>query len=163
MQSVIQCVIAAVFLLGGALGQNQPATKEHDHDLTHRGDQGMGFPQDKTTHHFFLLADGGLIQVTANDGNDKASVDHIRMHLEHISRAFQSGDFNIPGFVHDQIPPGVPTMTKLKGQIGYTYEELARGGRVVIKSKNAEAVAAVHDFLRFQIKEHETGDPLVVK
>ena len=82
------------------------------------------------------------------------------MHLQHIRRAFQSGEFNIPMFVHDQTPPGVPVMTKLKDQIHYKYETVKDGGRVLISSKNPEAISAVHDFLKFQITEHKTGDPL---
>jgi hypothetical protein len=30
----------------------------------------------------------------------------------------------------------------------------------VISSANAEAVTAIHEFLKFQITEHKTGDPL---
>lgn len=133
---------------------------QHDHDLAQRGDQGMGFAQDKTTHHFLLAKDGGAIQVTADSAEDKSSIDQIRRHLEHITHAFQSGDFSIPMFVHNQTPPGVPVMIKLKDQIHYKYEEVAQGGRVTISSKNADAVAAVQQFLRFQIKEHKTGDAL---
>lgn len=142
--------------------QNQ-AAGQHDQDMNHRGDQGMGFSQEKTTHHFLLSKDGGAIQVTANSAEDKASVKQIRMHLQHLSQAFQSGDFNIPMFVHDQTPPGVPVMTKLREQITYKYEEAANGGRVLISSKNPGAVSAVHEFLRFQIKEHKTGDMLEPK
>jgi hypothetical protein len=141
----------------------QHAGKQPDHDMIHRGDQGMGFAQDKTTHHFLLHSDGGAIQVTANSADDKASIDNVRMHLEHIRQAFQSGDFNIPMFVHDQTPPGVPVMINLKDQIQFKYVEIAQGGRVVISSKNPDAVAAVQEFLRFQITEHKTGDPLEVK
>ena len=125
-----------------------------------RGNAGMGFDQEKTTHHFLLSKDGGAIQVTANSAADKDSIEHIRMHLQHIRHAFQSGDFNIPMFVHDQTPPGVPTMKRLKNQITYKYDEIEGGGRVVISSKNAEAVKAVHEFLQFQIREHRTGDPM---
>jgi hypothetical protein len=138
-------------------------TDHAHHDMKERGNQGMGFAQDKTTHHFLLHKDGGAIQVTSNSGNDKASIEHIRTHLGHIRAAFQSGDFNIPGFVHDQTPPGVPAMVKLKDQILYMYEEIAQGGRVIISSKNPEAVEAVQSFLRFQITEHKTGDALEVK
>ncbi len=148
------------FLLAATSAQNQPPAKPHDHDLAHRGAQGMGFDQTTTTHHFLLRSDGGVIQVTANSAGDKSAIDHIRMHLQHIRGAFQAGDFDIPGFVHDQTPPGVPVMIKLKAQIRYQYEEIAQGGRVSISSKNADAVAAVQDFLRFQITEHKTGDPL---
>jgi len=136
---------------------------QHNDDLSHRGDQGMGFAQDKTTHHFLLRKDGGVIQVTANSADDKASTAQIRMHLQHIAQAFQSGDFDIPMFVHDQTPPGVPVMKKLKEDISYKYEETGNGARVVINSANADAVKAVQEFLRFQITEHKTGDALEAK
>jgi hypothetical protein len=131
----------------------------HDHDLDRRGEQGMGFSQKTTTHHFLLKQDGGTIQITANSAEDKAAVEQIRKHLQHISKAFQSGDFNIPMFVHDETPPGVPVMVRMKDQIRYRYEEIENGGRVIISSTQPEAVTAVQDFLRFQITEHRTGDP----
>jgi hypothetical protein len=159
MKRLSFAILALVALTASA----QTDHAQHDHDMEDRGNQGMGFAQDKTTHHFLLRKDGGAIQVTANSGDDKASIEHIRMHLEHIRGAFQSGDFNTPGFVHDQTPPGVPAMIRLKDQIHYRYEEIAQGGRVVISSTNAEALKAVHSFLRFQITEHKTGDPLEVK
>ena len=143
--------------------QHQAAPSQHDQELAQRGNQGMGFDQDKTRHHFILGKDGGAIQVSANSSEDKASIEEIRMHLRHIEHSFRAGDFNIPMFVHDQTPPGVPVMTKLKDQLQYKYEAIENGGRVVISSKNAEAVSAVHDFLRFQITEHKTGDALEVK
>ena len=141
-----------------------PPQDDSKHErMEHRGNQGMGFAQDKITHHFLLRKDGGAIQVTANSASDRESKDAIQMHLHHIAQAFKSGDFNIPMFVHDQTPPGVGTMTKLKDQIHYKYEPAENGGRVVISSANAEAVAAIHEFLKFQITEHKTGDPVEVK
>ena len=155
----------AILALALMVSAQTTATKEDHghHDMEQRGNKGMGFTQDKTTHHFLLNKNGGAIQVTANSGDDKANLNHIRMHLGHIRAAFKSGDFNIPGFVHDQTPPGVPAMVKLKDQIHYTYEDIANGGRVTISSANHEAVEAVHNFLRFQITEHKTGDALEVK
>jgi hypothetical protein len=131
--------------------------------MNERGDQGMGFSQTATTHHFFLKPDGGVIQVDANDAADTASRDQVRMHLGHIARAFQSGDFDIPMFVHDTVPPGVPEMKRLQKDIRYTFEETGSGGRVIISSKNKDAVAAIQDFLRFQIEEHKTGDATEVR
>ena len=163
MRYVNRLMMLFILLAGMAGGQGQTGHHQTDQELTHRGNQGMGFDQDKTTHHFILRKDGGAIQVTANSGQDKSSIDEIRMHLRHIERLFQSGDFNIPMFVHDQTPPGVPAMTRLKDQLEYKYEAMENGGRVVISSTNVEAVSAVHDFLRFQITEHKTGDALEVK
>jgi hypothetical protein len=45
----------------------------------------------------------------------------------------------------------------------FTFEEIDRGARVRIAGTTPQAVAAVHDFLKFQITDHKTGDPLVVK
>ncbi|HYG80347.1 MAG TPA: hypothetical protein VD861_08175, partial [Pyrinomonadaceae bacterium] len=128
--------------------------------MNERGEKGMGFSQSKTTHHFYLTRTGGIIQVEANDPEDTASRDQIRQHLGHIAAMFSKGNFDIPMFVHDQVPPGVPEMRKLKAAISYKYEETRAGGRVVISSDNQQAVSAVRSFLRFQITEHKTGDPL---
>lgn len=54
-------------------------------------------------------------------------------------------------------------MTRLKCEITYRFEPLENGGRVRIATKLAAALEAIHAFLRFQIQEHETGDPLEVK
>ncbi|HKD13482.1 MAG TPA: hypothetical protein VKE71_02960 [Candidatus Angelobacter sp.] len=131
-----------------------------DPSLEQRGNQGMGFDQQKITHHFLLTKDGGVIQVSANSPDDKTSIDQIRMHLEHIAGAFASGDFNIPMFVHDQTPPGVDVMKRLRKKMFYKVQFTDAGGRVLIGTANPKARQAIWDFLRFQIREHKTGDPL---
>jgi hypothetical protein len=127
--------------------------------MNHRGDQGMGFSQEKTTHHFRLSADGGAIEVSVNDPSDVTSRDQIRMHLGHIAKMFERGNFEIPMFVHNKVPDGADVMKKDKATIRYTYEETKQGGRVRINTSNPEALKAVHAFLQFQIAEHQTGDP----
>lgn len=142
-----------------------PMMKKHNHDMAamnERGDQGMGFSQSKTTHHFYLTKKGGVIQVETNDAADTESRDQIRQHLGHIAMMFSEGKFDIPAFVHDQVPPGVPEMRNLKSAISYKFEETERGGRVRISTDDKQAVTAVQSFLRFQITEHKTGDPLEV-
>jgi hypothetical protein len=124
-----------------------------------RGDQAMGFSHEKTTHHFLLRKDGGAIEASANDAADKESRDDIRMHMQHIAHAFASGDFDIPMFIHGHMPPGAREMQRRKAKITYRYEESDGGGRVVIFTEDRRALKAIHDFLRFQIADHETGDP----
>jgi len=52
----------------------------HAHtQVSERGEKGMGFSQTTTTHHFFLSATGGSIQVEANNASDAANRDRIRM------------------------------------------------------------------------------------
>jgi hypothetical protein len=129
-------------------------------EMNTRGDQAMGFSQVKTTHHFLLKRDGGAIEVEANDTADQASRDRIRRHLAHIAQMFAEGDFSAPMFIHAQTPPGAHDMKRLKAEIKYEFEKTERGGRVSIRTNDAKALDAIHDFLRFQIKEHRTGDPL---
>ncbi len=143
-------------------GHKHDQHMDHGAEVDRRGDKAMGFSHAKTTHHFRLYADGGAIEVEANDSKDTASRDQIRQHLAHIAQAFASGDFSIPKEVHDQVPPGASVMSQLKEAISYTVEETGRGSRVRISTKNAEALRAIHEFLRFQINDHRTGDPLEV-
>jgi hypothetical protein len=132
---------------------------QHQADVEKRGDEAMGFPHDKTIHHFLLYSDGGAIEVTANDREDSQNVQAIRSHLKHVATMFSNGDFSMPMFIHDQVPPGIPTMKERRAQISYSFEELAVGGRVRIKTTDPDALKAIHDFLRFQIEVHDTGDP----
>jgi len=124
------------------------------------GEKAMGFSQTATTHHFLLMNDGGAIQMTANDANDTDNRDKIREHLKMIAQQFKNGIFTTPFAVHGQVPAGVPEMDKLKDKIDYSYEEVENGARVRIVTADLKALAAIHDFLRFQITEHKTGDPL---
>ena len=127
--------------------------------MKERGDKGMGFSQDKTTHHFRLTRDGGMIEVSTNDPNDTTTREQVRTHLEHLAKMFEQGNFDIPMFVHGETPAGVDLMTKDKSTIRYSYDETQEGGRVRIATSNPNALKAVHEFLRFQITEHRTGDP----
>lgn len=144
-------------------GAMKAQSKEHQHQVNENGDKAMGFSHQKTTHHFILQDQGGAIQVDANSKDDKATRDQIQNHLGHIAKMFAAGDFNTPMLVHSVMPPGTATMTKLKADIKYTYEASDAGGRVVISTGNKEAKAAIHEFLRFQIKDHATGDPLTIR
>jgi len=132
-------------------------------EVDQRGDRGMGFSHALTGHHFYLFPDGGAIEVESNSPDDKVSQTAIRQHLQNIAGMFAKGDFSLPMFIHDTVPPGVDVMKRFKDQISYTAENTAKGAEVRITTKNPEVLAAVHEFLRFQIKDHRTGDPQVVR
>ena len=138
-------------------GEDAPSC--HHAEVDARGDEVMGFDHAKTTHHFLLTASGGVIDVSANDPADTASRDAIRSHLAHIARMFAEGNFEAPMLIHGRVPPGVPEMKRDGKDIRWTYEDTPAGGRVVAATKNVSALSAIHDFLRFQIEDHRTGDP----
>ena len=138
----------------------QAKSEEHHEGVNERGavDAGMGLSQTATTRHFILTANGGVIQVTANDAADKQSIEQVKMHFQHIGQAFANGDFAVPHFVHETSVPGVKTMKRPKKQISYIPENLDNGARLKIETKSPEALRAIHEFLRFQIADHRTGD-----
>lgn len=145
--------------------EKKAAATNHDHDLAamnKRGDdaRGMGFSQTATTHHFLLQKSGGAIQVEVNDTKDSASLDAVRRHLQNIAASFAKGDFSIPNFVHGEDPAGVIDLKRLGKAVQYRYQETPQGARVLLTAKSADALKAVHSFLRYQIYEHRTGNPL---
>src|SRR5258705_2980035 len=73
--------------------KDTPMTHEATQEMNQRGDKVMGFDHTKTTHHFLLRDDGGVIQVEANEVNDKESSEQIRRHLRHITMMFSDGNF----------------------------------------------------------------------
>lgn len=160
----LSVALSVAFSCAGVTAQSRSAPPAQDHDaIVHKnGDMVMGFSQDKATHHFRLYADGGAIEVTANDAKDTDTRDTIRTHLGHIAHMFADGNFQAPMLIHGQVPPGVPTLQRLKSEVTYRYEDMPGGGRVVIVTANDEALKAAHEFLRFQISDHKTGDVVTI-
>ncbi len=131
--------------------------------VNQHGDHVMGFSHEKTTHHFELHYDGGVIDVRANDVKDTESRDQIRAHFHHIAQMFAAGNFNAPMLVHSTTVPGTETMSRLKDQLHWDLQEMPRGARLVITADNKTALDAVHEFLRFQIEDHKTGDCTAIR
>jgi len=155
-------ILILLVFTSGAQAQQKMAHEDPSHghcEMMKRGEKGMGFSQQTTTHHLRFLTDGGAIEIGTNDPKDTAGRDQIRQHLSHIAKMFSEGNFEIPMFIHDKTPPGVPTMTELRDQIHYDFEPMDSGGRVRIRTTSPQALQAVYEFLRFQITEHQTGDP----
>ncbi len=166
--SLVLAPVLFFFVSGPAEAQDPATCPMHDahmhaSDVDRRGDTVMGFEHTKTTHHFRLTTDGGEIDVAANDPNDLASREAIRSHLKTVAREFSAGDFSMPLAVHGQTPPGVEAMKGGAGAIRYEYEETESGARVRIVSADAALREAVHEFLRFQIEDHRTGDSVEVR
>jgi aminoglycoside/choline kinase family phosphotransferase len=139
-----------------------PHHADHQKQLEQRGDQVMGFEHKRTVHHFVLNPDGGIIRAEAVNPKDAESIENIRKHFVEIAALFSKGDFHKPELVHDRMPSGVPVMQRLKNEITFSIHEITKGSEVRIHTKNQEALKAIHDFLRFQIEDHKTGDPLTL-
>jgi hypothetical protein len=178
MQSRYREIITAAFIIGaatvgtraqhpamppGMTHEEHLAQMEKDAELKMRGADTMGFDQDKTAHHFRLYKTGGAIEVVSDDPADGVLRAQIRTHLKAIAEEFAAGDFGKPLATHGEVPPGVRTMQERRNALTFKYEELPGGARVQVTASDATTLEAVHEFLRYQIREHKTGDPLTVK
>jgi hypothetical protein len=146
----------------GMTHEEHQAQMQKDAELKKRGAVAMGFDQNTTTHHFRLDDRGGAIEVTANDAGDRATADQVRSHLKEIAAEFARGDFSKPFATHAETPPGVATLQQRRDALAFSFESLPSGGRVRITTSDAAVKLAVHEFLRYQIREHATGDSLEV-
>lgn len=163
MTSFTALLVATLSLAVAGQQAAPPQQSAHDHaQMNHRGAQVMGFDQDKTTHHFLLFEDGGAIDVSVKDAADKKNLDAIRAHLPHIAMKFGEGDFAAPALVHATNVPGTKELAELKAKLTWKYVETAKGGRVDIVTTDPAALSAVHAFLKYQIEDHQTGDPVMV-
>ena len=125
--------------------------------MQQRGKMAMGVDQTTSTHTFDALSDGGRIELL-RDVNDSLGIAQIRAHLRLIQHAFQAGDFSTPEFVHMQTMPGTQVMAKKRDVIVYRYNDLPRGGEVVMHTNDGEALAAIHQFMGAQrMGHHATG------
>jgi hypothetical protein len=159
---LLACLWITLPICASAQQASPPAEPTRLDGVAQRGDHVMGFSHEASTHHFRLLKDGGEILVEANDPNDKAGIEQIRIHLSHLVNMFSDGNFNAPALIHDTNPPGVATMTRLKSDIRYTVTETDRGAKIRILTSSPETTDAVHAFLLFQIIDHKTGDSPVI-
>lgn len=122
-----------------------------------RGQRAMGVDQYTSRHRFEPLPDGGRITLT-RDSADTAGGARIRAHMQEIAASFQQGNFDLPGFVHDREVPGTAAMRVHRVNITYTADSAPGGGQLRIRSRDSVAVAAIHEFLAFQRRDHRSGD-----
>lgn len=122
--------------------------------MQERGRTVMGVDQYTSAHVFEDLPDGGRIVLERESAADTGAVATVRLHMRDIAAAFRAGDFTKPFQVHAQIVPGTAVMSAHRTAISYDVIDRPRGGEVRIRSKNAAAVTAIHEFLAFQRSGH---------
>jgi hypothetical protein len=124
--------------------------------MQERGRKAMGVDQYTSTHRFDARPTGGRIELV-RDASDSAGVAQIRSHIREIARAFASGDFSTPEYVHGHAVPGTKVMRDKRSVITYEPRDLPGGAELLIGTKDPEALAAIHEFLAFQRREHRAG------
>lgn len=152
---LLACLVMAC---GRARTESPPSSADSAFTaLQERGAIAMGVNQYTSSHVFESLPDGGRI-VLQRDSVDSAGTATIREHMRDIARRFSAGDFSIPGMVHAMEVPGTAAMTARRSSIRYSADTLPRGAQVRILTRDPTALAAVHEFLEFQRRDHRTKD-----
>ena len=154
MSSRLNSVIAVLLLV-------LHAARASAQDTTYAGVQArcraaMGVDQYSSTHRFDALPDGGRIELQ-RDSADSAGVATIRAHMRAIAKAFGSGDFTTPEFVHMRMVPGADVMAARRAHITYEPRDLPRGAELRIRTTDPDAIAAIHRFMAFQRSDHHAG------
>jgi hypothetical protein len=124
--------------------------------MQERGKTAMGVDQYTSTHHFDSLVDGGRIALE-RDVDDSAGVAQIRSHIREIARTFKAGDFSTPAMVHMRDVPGTAVMAARRDVITYEARDLPRGAELRIRTRDADALRAIHEFMAFQRSEHHAA------
>ena len=116
----------------------------------------MGVDQYSSSHTFDVTPDGGRVSLE-RDSADSVGIAQIRAHMRLIQHAFEAGDFSTPAFVHSRAMPGTGVMAARRSVISYTYQDLPRGGAVVITTQDSVARAAIREFMMAQRGDHHSG------
>ena len=160
LRLVIGCLVSApVCSLAQSTGKRPVKPASHDSAyaaMQARGKQAMGVDQYTSTHTFDAQEDGGRINLV-RDTDDSVGVAQIRAHIRAIAKAFSTGDFSTPEFVHMSDVPGTRVMRDKRAVITYEARDLPRGAELRIRTKDPEALRAIHDFMAYQRSEHHAG------
>jgi hypothetical protein len=118
------------------------------------------FDKTRTKLHFELLPNGGAIDLTAKSPPNAKTEEELQALAQYISASLASGNFALQIFVEPVAPPNLPQLTKHKDDFAYQIEKVANTTRIRIATTDMVALQALHDFLRFEIVAHKTGDSM---
>jgi DNA replication protein DnaD len=123
-------------------------------EIIERGDIAMGFNQNKITHHFVAMPDGGKIIITALNSTDRQTINQIKNHIPDIQKEFSEGNFTKPFFIHAQEVPRAEIMSEKKDLVKYSIQETNNGSSLLLSTNDKELVDAIKYFMQFQTRQH---------
>lgn len=156
--------VVALVVTAGAIAQTEMASVQTPRaEALSRNSQLLGFDLTKTNQHFYLYKNGGAIDISAKNVDDVGSIAAVRRYLEKQEKLFAKGDVELQKQVYTQLPQSLLTMRKLKDEISFSYTATDEGGALRMFTINKDARQAIHDYLKSQIVDNQTGDPTNVQ
>jgi hypothetical protein len=143
-----------------SLAAAQALTTANPPEVDSRFTKVLGTDVAKIAQHYYLVKNGGVIELTAKDPNDAATVKAIQKYLDTQKELYEKGKNESEAEVHGKVPDGLPGLRKLRNEITFYSGKTDDGGVLRMFTTNEQARQAVYDFIKFQIGEHQTGDAL---
>ena len=156
--SMIFCVLIWV-----SLASAQALTPGAAAELNLRFSKTLGTSVDKVAQHYYLVKNGGVIELTAKDPNDTATIKAIQKYLDTQKELFEKGKNESEAEVHGKVPDGSPILKKMRNDINFYSGKTDDGGVLRMFTVNEQARQAVYHFMKFEIGEHQTGDALTAE
>jgi hypothetical protein len=122
--------------------------------MRHRAAEVMPFDLNVTTHTFTKISQGGVQQVVANSGSDRADIDLIRGHLRQLASRFANGEFSDPATIHGADMPGLTALEAAGGRLTVTYAEIPRGATITYTSTDQDLINTIHTWFDAQTHDH---------
>ncbi len=134
------------------------AAQPSEIDVNARFSKAMGTDVNKVVQHYYLVKNGGVIEFTAKDPNDTVSIAAIQKYLDLQRDQLEKGKVDVDADVHGKIPDGLLVVKRMRGEITFYTVKSDNGAVLRMFSVNEQARQAIHEFMKFQITEHKTGD-----
>ncbi len=150
--------ILVAFLVLGALASAQAAPQDPMDALNARFSRVLGVSVEKVVLHFYLVKNGGVIDLTAKDPKDSITVNAIQKYLQNQKELWEKGKESAVTHIHERPPEAAATMRKLRNDITFYTAKTDAGAVLRMFSINDQARGAIQDYLKFEIAEHKTGD-----
>ncbi len=163
MKSIMVRAAGVLFLVltTASIGWSQsPASTD---DLNTRFSKALGTDANKIVQHYYLVKNGGVIEFTAKDPNDTAAISALQKYMDVQKDLLEKGKNDDDADVHGRVPDGVPGLKRLRNEITFFAVKTDNGAVLRMFSVNDQARQAIQEFMKFQIREHKTGDPLVAE
>jgi hypothetical protein len=114
------------------------------------------FRLDQTQQIFTKTAHGGVQHIQVKSASNSTEINHIRTHLQRLTKAYQNGDFSIPEKVHGANMPGLVQLKMANpNDIRFEYREIDKGGQIHYSSEYPQYVQAIHEWFDAQTAAHE--------
>ena len=133
------------------------ADNSHQNMVMEHGAQVMPFDQNQAMHMFLPSATGGVVEIVVHN-MDAAQIALVRSHLLQEAAMFARGDYSDPAYIHGKTMPGLARLKSAASRVSVRYFETPSGAAITLASADRDLVAAVHQWLAAQQRDHSSRD-----